>query len=308
MEVPQLTRQTLDEVFQTFGLDAVMSAEEYEEGVGQLESELRRLGLDADAAQLQRLPFSRAVLDFDNYPFLARFHAYVDNVLNVELPPALIAWLCQVLTHRADMVVHMEAMSQGLVQMSAAARSPLQALAKFLLFELVRLELVLSAQRYPQEVFRLGLELDDLSNLAENCVDTWLREVPPEDVRSLPILVEAARRKFADLKRSAEMKKALVSIQEDLLREIRTKVEKELCMCEPKNSLLVRNEMPALFGTLPLSMEELRSRNRHILGNESLEALYKRSQRMKKRGHIPRRKGIALLDFMRMVDGEEAIR
>ena len=79
-------------------------------------------------------------------------------------------------------------------------------------------------------------------------------------------------------------------------------------MCEPKVSLLVRNEMPAVFGTQQLTMEELRSRNRHILGNESLETLYKRSQRMKKRGQIPKRKGIALLDFVRMLDGQEAIR
>ena len=134
--------------------------------------------LDADAAQLQRLPFSRAVLDFDNYPFLARFHAYVDNILTLSLPETLIVWLCRVLVHRGEMAVHLEMMSEELVRMGAAFRGPTQALAKYLLFEIVRLELVLGTHLNSQDAFRWSLDIDDLSNLAENCVDTWLREAP----------------------------------------------------------------------------------------------------------------------------------
>ena len=89
---PQLTRQTLDEVFRTFGIHTIMSAEEYEDGVGQLESELRRLGLDADAAQLQRLPFSRAVLEA--VPYLG----FTPDVIHAnDWQTALIPLLAQTL-------------------------------------------------------------------------------------------------------------------------------------------------------------------------------------------------------------------
>lgn len=309
---PQLTKESLDGLFRAFELETIMSAEEYDQGVAELESELRRLGLDADAAQIQQLAFSRAVLDFDNYPFLARFHAYVDNFLTLSLPPPLLLWLCRAMSRREEMEAHFEMLSEGLVRLSASSRGPMQALAKFVLFEMVRLELVLHLRRYPRQTFRQGFEIDHLSYIAEGCVETWLKESPPDDVRSLPILMEAARRTFAS--KADELKMALVGVKNDLLgvmleeQERRGLIEEELSLCEPKVSLLVRNAMPETFKTPSLSMEELRSRHRFILGTETVEAMYKRSQRMMKRGEIPKRKGVALLDFVRMLDGEEAIR
>jgi hypothetical protein len=181
---------------------------------------------------------------------------------------------------------------------------PTPALAKLLLFELVRLQLILLARRYPDEVFGRGLELDDLSPIAEKQVETWLKETPPADVRSRLVLEAAACIELSA--HVAALKTELARVDKDIAEGLtfRARLEAELSQCDTSDSLLIRNSLAPGLGLQQLSIEELRSRHPVAMGEVSVEALYKRFQRLKKRGKIPKREHIAMLDLIKMIVDE----
>lgn len=305
----QLTNN-LEGLFRTLELDSVLPPEAWSSGIVEIRSDLRRLGLEAEAVVVQGLSFSAAALDFENFPLLARAHAAVDDILTLSLPPEIVRWVFRMVARAEEIEIHMDAMTEDLVHMAALPldlSDPTPALAKFFLFEMVRLQLILLARRHPNEVFGRGLELDDLSPMAEKQVVTWLAECPPADVRSR-LIMEAA----ACLELSAQitlLKTELLRVGADLAEGLafRARMESELSQCESSDSLMIRNGLLApVLGIQQVSLEELRSRHRLAMGDVNLEALYKRFQRMKKRKKLPKRKGIALLDVIKMIlDGDD---
>src|SRR5213592_4993190 len=88
----------LRQLIRVLGLDTLVDAHELESGLMELEAECQRLAFDAHTAVVKRLPFCQAVLDFDNFPFLAWIHATVDDILTMSLPPELEAWVRNILS------------------------------------------------------------------------------------------------------------------------------------------------------------------------------------------------------------------
>ena len=301
--------ENLDGLLQVMDLGSILPPETWKSGMAQLKTELRRLAFEAEAAIAKGLTFSDAAVDFDNFPLLARFHAGVDDILTLSLPPEVVQWVFRIVARADEIGPHLDGMTEELVQLAALPvefSDPTPALAKLLLFELVRLQLILLARRYPHEVFGRDLELDDLSPIAERQVETWLKEAPPADVRSRLVLEAAACIELSA--RLTVLKTEIVRVDEDMAAALafRAKLEAELSQCEPCDSLLIRNGLAPGLGIQQLSIPELRSRHPIAMGDVSIDALYKRFQRLKERGKIPKRESIALLDVIKMIVDEDA--
>jgi len=300
--------ENLDGLFQVMDLSSILPPETWKAGMAQLKTELRRLGLEAEAAIAKDLTFSAAAVDFDNFPLLARLHAGVDDILTLSLPPEVVQWIFRFLARIDEIEPHLDGVTEELVQLAALPvefSDPTPALARFVLFELVRVQLILLARRHPHEVFGHGLELDDLSPIAEKQVELWLKEAPPAEVRSRLVLEAAAcvglSVHVAVL--TTELDRVGKDIHAGMVR--RAEIEAELSQCEARDSLLIRNGLAPGLGIQQLTIEELRSRHPIAMGDVSVEALYKRFQRLKKRGKIPKREHIALLDVIKMIVDDE---
>lgn len=308
----QLT-ENLDGILRAMELDTVLPPENWERGIAHVKSELRRLAVDAETAVARGLKFSDAVTDFENFGILARCHAAVDDVLTLSLPTELIQWVLRVVSRLDELESQLDDVTEDLVQMAAfqgPIADPAPALAKFLLFEMVRLQLILLARRNPHEFFGRGLELEDLSVIAEKQVETWLKEAVPVDVRSRLVMQAAACLELAS--RVTEMKEELIRVQNELVERFaaRARLEEQMLGMEPSDSLMVRNAFAPDFGLQQLSVEELHSRHPAAMEGITVGALYKRFQRLMERKKAPRRKKnrIALLDLLRELDGEEVIK
>lgn len=306
----QLT-ENLDGLFRAMRLDSVLPPEDWERGIAHVKSELRRLAVDAETAVARGLKFSDAATDFENFGLLARCHAGVDDILTLSLPRELVQWVLQMVEHMDELEPQLDDLTEDLVQMAACQGSvpdPAPALAKFFLFEMVRLQLILLARRNPHEFFGRGLELEDLSVIAEKQVDTWLEDAAPTDVRSRLIMQAAACLEL--VAKVTEMKEELARVRHVIADNLaaRARLEEQMLELEPSDSLMIRNVFAPDFGLQQLSIEELHSRHPAAMGGLSAEALHKRFQRLRKRKKVPRRKGIALLDLLRELDGEEVIK
>src|SRR5437773_10784923 len=74
-------------------LPEVVPKDALEVGLAHIEAELERIALDAYAANRRGAPLSDAVVDFANYPHLARVHAFVDDILTLSLPAEVVDWV-----------------------------------------------------------------------------------------------------------------------------------------------------------------------------------------------------------------------
>jgi len=302
--------ENLNGLLQLMDIESVLSPNTLKSGLAQLKSELRRLAHEAEAVIAQELTFSAAAVDFDNFPLLARFHAGVDDILTLSLPTEISQWVVRIAANTDEIEPHLDGLTEDLAHLASLPvefSDPTPALARLLLFELVRLQLILLARRYPGEVFGRGLELDDLSPIAEKQVETWLKEAPPADVRSRIVLEAAAC--VALSSRVSSLKNDLTRVGADLVArlELRAKIEADLAECESCDSLMIRNGLAPTWGLQQFSLEELRSRHPVAMGDRSIDALYKRFQRLKKRAEVPKRKNIALLDVIRMLVESETM-
>ena len=239
--------------------------------------------------------------DFDNYPYLARCHTAIDDILTMSLPPVLERWV----SHLIDAPEPRSFEGIRCALLSAAAdpgNAFLQALARLALFEGVRLNLVLMARSNPGETFGVGMELRDLDEIAEDHVNRWLSEEPviPANTRPFHILVAAALERLAE--RSAEMRTFLWSMQKDFAEALamRGRIEAMFAQMDTVDALLVRNSLAPEFDGQKLTVEHLQKRHIMALGGMRRDALDQRVRRARQKGAVRlRRRRVALLDLFR---------
>lgn len=293
-------------------LHEVFDPSELELGIRHLEAEAERIALDAHTAMTHGVPLAEAVHDVANFPYLARVHAAVDDLLTLSLPPPLVDWLTSLLAMPEPPAF--DSMRTALVVAAAEPQSPHRgALARFILFEGVRLNLVLLAKWHPHETYGVGLELRDLDAIAEARVDEWFAEEPaaPEGTRPFHVIVSAAAQSLGE--HAAAFRAALVGVQQELVEglQMRAKVEELLTEMDVRDALLFRNQFAPAFGEQRLSVELLQERHWHVLAELSRDALDQRAKRARDKarqmaqdtGESPKRRRIALLDLLRDAAG-----
>jgi hypothetical protein len=259
------------------------------------------VALDAYAAQRCGLPLSEVAHDFVNYPHLARLHAAVNDILTMSLPPQLLSWMQSMLSMPEP--PSFEGMRTALVAAAAGSDRPhLQALSRFILFEGVRLNLVIMARWFPQETLGVGLEMGDLDRLAEARVVQWLTQGPavPEGIRPFRVIVSAALHALGA--RAEKLRAGLADLRRDFVEaaQRRAAIEEVLSEMDVRDALLIRNEMAPSMGEQRLTIEHLQERHGFVLGDVSRNALDQRFKRarVKSREKL-RRRPVALLDLLR---------
>lgn len=282
-------------------LHDVIPSAEFEEGLVHLEAEVERVALDAYSAQRRGLRLSDAANDFVNYPQLARLHAAVDDILTMSLPPQLVAWVQSLLSMPEPPTV--DGMRTAMVAAAADSKRPhLQALARFALFEGVRLNLVLMARWFPHETLGVGIEMGDLDRIAEDRVAEWLDDgaAVPNDVRPFHIIVSAAMQALSA--HADELRAGLAHVQRDFLEaaQRRAAMEEVLSEMDVRDALLIRNEMAPGLDEQRLTVEHLQERHALVLGDVSRNALDQRIKRARvKSRKALRRRQVALVDLLR---------
>lgn len=279
----------------------IVPANEFETGLVHIEAQAERIALDALTAIRMDIPFSEAASDYVNFPHLARVHSEVDDILTLELPPKLEGWLKSVLAMPEPPSLDM--MRTALIAAAADALNPHQwALARFGVFEGVRLNLVLMAKLFPQETLGVGVALNDLDRIAEATISTWLASSDPTPAETRPFTVIVAAAMSSLTKHAEDLRAGIGQIQRDFLEEAqrRATVEQILSEMDVRDALLIRNEIAPDFGEQRLTVELLQERHELVMGGVSRNALDQRITRARKKTREAlRRRRVALLDLLR---------
>lgn len=317
MQALEAKTQFIDVCVMTGLVDLAGGREAFEAELNLLASQVMRAGLDAKVARVYGRSLSDAACDFDNYPFLARFHAYVGDILLMTLPPELSRWaerFFQMAEH-----LSLDLLQGALVQQAVHDEDPIRReMWRVLLFEAVRINLMVLYVLNPATA-EAGIPLEELSTIAEQTMDEWLAEPPPlgEGMRPFSMLVVSA---VSGIERySAELRSTIGAIEGEYMEEMRwrARLDRELARFDLRDGLLIRNVMTRrpvkkvkkklydqpLSYERPLSVEQLQGRHPLPFQGMSRNAIDQRLRRARQRLEARdvtklQRKGKALVDVM----------
>lgn len=272
-----------------------------------LQGELELVAGQAEAARAEGLRWDVAVRD-PRFGALARLHRDLRDAMFVELPEPLRAWV-EGQAHAPDPV----AVGFG-ARLAGLARDPAQdggpeslqrALAELLVFEAVRLRLLLSAW-HSGDYERLGGDEDDVDAIAAEEIERLLGHpaLASEGVRPLTLLSAAATVSLA--RDAGERAGALRKSGEDLREELSMRARLRAALRELRlpESILLANALAALLGESRQELPDLQADHPLALEGMSRQAMDQRVSRGRRaltKGDDawPRRRSPALYDLLR---------
>jgi hypothetical protein len=296
---------TLRELFVASKLHTVFRDGEVEQGMGVLTAEVEFIALSAHGAVVRAIPFAAAVGDWEHFRPLAQIHQLLDDILQLRLPAPLLEWAEFFL---ATPPANLDALRTALVFAAAHAEEPrLRALARFVLFEGVRANLLIEAKLDLRGTIGKGVNWTDLDDIAEATVDRWLSEAPaaPDGVRPFDVVVAAARLQLAT--HADGMLEHLLRIRREFeVAQRRATWEERLLELDTPDALLVRNEAAPYLEEQKVGRDLLLDRHRPVFGDVSRSALDQQARRLEQRGRAGKkvgRRGESLLDLIRRGSG-----
>jgi hypothetical protein len=307
MTEPQTTAlallPSLASAVESLGVGEFLPREALERGLLQMQATLARVAVEALDAEAQRRSLAEAAEDDVGYPTLHRLHVGVRDILTMSLPEGLRAWAEQVLA--MPEWAFGDDLQRGLGRLAADAdASPaLRALARVLLYQAVRVNLLVAEHLSGTSIAAVGAQPADVDRIAEGEVAHWIREAEriPGDVRPLEVLVAAA---LAHLEEHvAELGAVLARLDDDLATAFRLRAELELKLrdMEAADAVLIRNAFAPALDEQRVEVERLREHHRLVLGERSRDALDQQVSRLRgkmKRGEWPHRRDAALIDLI----------
>lgn len=300
--------ELLIKYFDALGVTEIVGGtEQLLKGLQEIQMELLRVGLDVQMAKARQQPLAEAALDFDNYPFLARMHVGIEDLLRWSLPPQMEAGVRKIFTEPPLPII--DDLRATLVEMAAADPNPvMRSVCEWALFEGMRINLMIRIDHYPEETSLIGFTADDVARIAEDTVAIWLKPpVPsPDGIRSFEVMVAGA---FVAMDEHAqELKQAMALVQKEYREEVERKARLDQLVGEfdAADAVLIKNALAPRLGEQQLSIELLQKRHPYVLGVGSRNALDQRISRTKKKlsqGGVPavRRKAPALIDIIKEV-------
>lgn len=276
--------------------------------------EFEALAQDAMQAQLAKTPLHLAVQDQENYPQLAAFHRTLRDALFVELPEQVQEWVAQALPAQGgDANGGANAAEQVLVQRAVAGRdaqAPSQqvlqgALAEFLLFESVRLRLLVGVWS-DTEYESLGGDAPEIDAIAAAEVHTLLGHPEIQDPQLRPTLVMLASASLRIHRKHKERAEALRSAGDDERENMRMQARLRAALRELRlqESVLLENALASLLGQDRVELAELQDSRPLALAGMSRQAMDQRVSRSRRalagaKEKWPRRKTPSLFDLLR---------
>lgn len=247
----------------------------------EIEAELLKLAFEAHDAALGGVGFAEAALDAARFPSLSAMHAAMGDALHVSVSGELGVWVEDLVRVAAEL----QNMRDELARLAAAGAPLERALAHFLLFEAVRVNLLVAVWASGGGYSAVGGEVDDLDTIAEAEVERMVARGPqaaPEE-RSFRVLLAAA---MIELTRHAELLRAATAgAQAETVASHaeRAAIEMRLRELDPVDATLLRNELARYLGEERQTMEQLIARHPVLLGGYKRDALDQRISRFRRR-------------------------
>jgi hypothetical protein len=273
-----------------------------------LQGELELVAAQAEAAQAEGLRWDVAVRDA-RYGALARLHRDLRDAMFVELPDPLRVWV-EGQTAAPDSVAagfgdRLAGLARAPAHDDDGASALQRALAELLVFEAVRLRLLVAAW-HSGDYERLGGDEDDVDAIAAEEIDRLLGHpaLESEDVRPLTLLSAAATVSLArDAgERAGELRMSGEDLREEL--SMRARLRAALRELRLPESILLANALAALLGETRQELPDLQADHALALEGMSRQAMDQRVSRGRRaltKGDDawPRRRAPALYDLLR---------
>jgi hypothetical protein len=291
---------TLSRVYESLGL---VPTEDLIRGLAQLEARMARLAVEAVDAEAQGRSLADAVDDEHNFPTLHRLHIGVRDLLTMSLPPPLLGWVKQVLAAPESPVT--DGLQRGLAALAADAGAPptARALARLLLFEAVRVNLVVAEHLSGSSIAAVGALPGDIDAIAEAQVNRWIADDAGDGDKVRPLNVLVAAGLVALERHIDDLKDVLARLSGDLNDAFRLRAALELKLREmdAADAVLIRNAFAPALDEQRLEVERLAAEHPLLLGARRRDALDQQVSRLRRRmveGDWPRRRGTALIDLL----------
>lgn len=251
--------------------------------VNEMNAKLLRIGLDALAATQSGVSFAQAADDRENFPFLRRFHLGVTDILQVTIPQEFLHVFERLLAAPPIATVTLESFAHAALSKDVAPAEA--ALLRFLLFEALRLNLVVAAWRNESEFVEAGARLRDIDAIAEKEL-SWLVEnagaLSPDD-RPIQTLVAMGMESL--LRHVTELKTALLGIKAEVdepprMEVLQAKYEAYLRSMNLTDATLLCNRHAATFDEQRIPVELLQAEHPLALEGMSRAAMDQRVKRL----------------------------
>lgn len=282
------------------------------EGVNLIRADLLRVGLDAFHARQASVAFHVAAEDVENYPHLRRFHLGATDLLQVSLPDELIPWFERLVRSPVPPVA--QDLQESLAQLAISPATPAieRACIELLLFQGIRLNLVIAARREQLTMATAGVCLDHIDRTADREL-SWLLEhagaLEPGDrfvqivmAQTLCSLTSSVQQLLGELR----------GIATDVAKALRFRAAFEACLqnADLTDAVLIRNRFAPEIGEQRVPLEVLRAEHPIALADIGRAAMDQRVKRIvdsiKDGRGIPERRQPALIDIIekRMLEDE----
>lgn len=284
----------------------------------ELRAELEDIAIEALDARMRGIDLASAVND-PRFARLSGFHRDLRDALLMEIPGELQPWVKSVAQPspgdgqvaetnlHADLFAHAQGADPG-----GAGDGPAQlqaALAELLLFESVRLHLLVAAWS-STEFEALGGDEQDLDAIAWIEVEALLQEpaLAEDDVRPASVMVAAGNLALA--RDAADRAEALRMVGEEQRETLRMRARLRAALRELRlpESVLLENALSGLLGEERFELPELQARHPVALDGLSRQAMDQRVSRGRRAlglppAEWPSRRKPALFDLLR--DGSD---
>jgi hypothetical protein len=282
------------------------------EGVDEIYAQLLRVGLDAFHARQSGVRFHVAAGDSENYPHLRRFHLAANDLLQLSLPEELVPWLERLVRSPVPPIAEELQHLLARLAMNPATPGVERACIEFLLYQGVRLNLVIAIWREQLTAASAGVCMADVDRLADQELD-WLLlhadQLGPQD-RPLNILV--AQGMLSLTLHVQELLHELRAVAGDVAKALRLRAvfEAYLRNKDLTDAVLIRNRFSPEIGEQRLPLELLQAEHPLALAGMSRAAMDQRVKRLVdglERGRdIAERREPTLIDIIeqRLLEGE----
>lgn len=300
----------------------------------ELQDELEQVAIEALDARMRGVSIDVAVHDEHHFPSLAAFHEDLRDALLVEIPRELQPWVAAIggdeieqrlprsrkrareaLEPRASALssrlstLHHDLFEQAFgADPARAGDGPAQlqaALSELLLFESVRLQLLVTAWS-SNDFEALGGDEQRIDEIAWTEVEAMLHEPALSDpeLRPLPVMVAAGNVALA--RDAAERAEALRVVSEDKRETLRMRARLRSALRELRlpESVLLHNALAGLLGEDRVELMELQASHPLALDGLSRQAMDQRVSRGRRAltqgaDKWPTRRRPALFDLLR---------
>lgn len=272
----------------------------------ELADELEAAARQAQLARAEGIPWDRAI-DDPRFGALARLHHDLRDAMFVELPDPIRGWVQTQVTAGSGPAVSFADRLARLASAHQPEDEPADdqtALAEFLVFEAVRLRLLLAAW-HSGDFERLGGEEDDIDAIAAEEVEALVGIDALADARIRPMQLLYASAHVSLARQAAERAEGLSLCGDDVRERVqmRARLRDALRQLRLPESVLLTNALSSLLDTPRQELPDLQSRHELALSGMSRQAMDQRVSRGRRAltqgpASWPRRKQPALYDLI----------